>query len=148
MTAINQLDLQDLLQKLVKTQPTPRSALLPALQAVQAQYGWISFEAAALISHALNVPLAEIQGVIDFYSLLYDQPTGKQVVRVCCDPVCALKGSDTLLQAASLKTGAAEGSNSPDGQFTIERSTCLGLCEHAPAALINQLRALVEVLVV
>ncbi len=114
-----------------------RSALLPALQAAQALYGFIPQEAAEQISHTLHVPLADIQGVIDFYSLLYSKPTGRQILRLCTDPACAMQGADHLLEAACQKLGAAPGSTTLDGSYTVEHTTCLGLCEHAPAALLD-----------
>ena len=105
-----------------------RDALLPLLWDVQTAHGHISAEAVHSISHCLRVPEADIYGVIGFYSLFHAQPTGERIVRVCTDPVCGLRGADALL--ASLPED--------DPTFTIEHSPCLGLCEHAPAALISQ----------
>ncbi len=105
-----------------------RDALLPLLWDVQTHAGHISPEAVHAISHCLRVPEADIYGVIGFYSLFHAQPTGERIVRVCTDPVCALRGADALL--ASLPAD--------DPTLTIEHSPCLGLCEHAPAALISQ----------
>ena len=105
-----------------------RDALLPLLWDVQTHAGHISAEAVHAISHCLRVPEADIYGVVGFYSLFHAQPTGERIVRVCTDPVCALRGADALL--ASLPED--------DPTLTIEHSPCLGLCEHAPAALISQ----------
>ena len=105
-----------------------REALLPLLWDVQTHAGHISAEAVHAISHCLRVPEADIYGVVGFYSLFHAQPTGERIVRVCTDPVCALRGADALL--ASLPED--------DPTLTIEHSPCLGLCEHAPAALISQ----------
>ena len=105
-----------------------RDALLPLLWDVQTHAGHISAEAVHAISHCLRVPEADIYGVVGFYSLFHAQPTGERIVRVCTDPVCALRGADALL--ASLPAD--------DPTLTIEHSPCLGLCEHAPAALISQ----------
>ena len=105
-----------------------RDALLPLLWDVQTHAGHISAEAVHSISHCLRVPEADIYGVVGFYSLFHAQPTGERIVRVCTDPVCALRGADALL--ASLPED--------EPALTIEHSPCLGLCEHAPAALISQ----------
>ena len=65
--------------------PLGRSGLLPALHAAQNIYGWVSEEVASEIAKALHVPLADVHGVIEFYSLFYNQPTSKYVIRVCTD---------------------------------------------------------------
>ena len=88
--------------------------------------GHISPQAVHGISHCLRVPEADIYGVIGFYSLFHAQPTGERIIRVCTDPVCALRGGDALLDALP-----------DDPDLTIEHSPCLGLCEHAPAALVS-----------
>jgi NADH-quinone oxidoreductase subunit F len=105
-----------------------RSSLLPVLQAAQAHYGYISQPVAAEIGRGLGVPLADVHGVIDFYSLLYREPIGRTVVRVCTDPACALRGADAVLDAACRRAGVEIGGTSADGAYTVERSPCLGQC--------------------
>ncbi|MBI1854298.1 MAG: NAD(P)H-dependent oxidoreductase subunit E, partial [Chloroflexi bacterium] len=110
-----------------------RSGLLPALHTAQKVYGWLPQEAAAEIAKSLRVPLADVHGVIEFYSLFYNEPTGKRVIRVCTDQACALKGADGLLNRLRKQHGVKAGQTTPDGTLTIEASPCLGLCEQAPA---------------
>ena len=117
--------------------PLGRSGLLPALHAAQKIYGWISEETATEISKSLRVPLADIHGVIEFYSLFYNEPIGKRVIRVCTDVACALKGGDKVLHHLCAHHGLAPGQTTDDLSLTIESSPCLGLCEHAPAALVD-----------
>jgi NADH-quinone oxidoreductase subunit F len=106
-----------------------RAGLLPALHAAQSITGWISEPIAAEIARALNVPLADVHGVIEFYSMFYNHPIGQTVVRVCTDPACALRGADGVLAAACQHAKvSAPGETSADGAYTIERSPCLGLC--------------------
>ena len=117
--------------------PLGRSGLLPALHAAQKIYNWISEETATEISKALRVPLADIHGVIEFYSLFYNEPIGKRVIRVCTDVACALKGGDKVLHHLCSHHGLEPGQTTPDLSLTIEPSPCLGLCEDAPAALVD-----------
>jgi len=131
-------DLADLQSTLKELAPQGRSGLLPALHAAQAQYGFIPEPAAVEIGRALGVPLVDIYGVIEFYSMFYTEPTGKKIVRVCTDPACALSGGEAVLESLCRRLGVAAGETSPDGNYTIERATCLGLCEHAPAALVGE----------
>ena len=117
--------------------PLGRSGLLPALHAAQKLHGWISEETAAEIAKALHVPRADVHGVIEFYSLFYNEPTAKRVIRVCTDVACALKGGDGILSHLCEHHGLKPGQTKPDLSLTIEASPCLGLCEHAPVALVG-----------
>ncbi|MBZ0309677.1 MAG: NAD(P)H-dependent oxidoreductase subunit E, partial [Anaerolineae bacterium] len=115
-----------------------RDALIPLLWEVQTAFGFISAEAVHEISHTLHVPEADIYGVIGFYSLFHDHPTGEKIIRVCTDPSCGIAGADAVLHDLCHHLGIQHGETTSDGQYTVEHSTCLGMCEHAPAALISQ----------
>ena len=117
--------------------PLGRSGLLPALHAAQKLYGWIPEPVAAEIARSLRVPLADVHGVIEFYSLFYNEPVGKRIIRVCTDQACALKGADSILGHLCSHHGLQPGQTAPDLSLTIEASPCLGLCEQAPAALVD-----------
>ncbi|GJQ38641.1 MAG: NADH dehydrogenase subunit F [Anaerolineaceae bacterium] len=130
MTEIDLTPLQPALEKFI---PLRRSGLLPALHAAQEIYGWLPREVAAEVAKTLHVPLADVHGVIEFYSLFYNEPVGRKIIRVCTDPACALKDADGLLARLRSQHGIEDGQTTPDGTLTIERSPCLGLCEHAPA---------------
>jgi len=117
--------------------PLGRSGLLPALHAAQKLYGWVSEETATEIAKSLRIPLADVHGVIEFYSLFYNKPTAKHVIRVCTDVACALKDADGILNHLCEHHGIKPGQTKPDLSLTIEPSPCLGLCEHAPVALVG-----------
>ena len=76
-----------------------RSALLPALHVAQNLYGYLPEPVTALVANSLGVPLADVYGVIEFYTMLYKEPVGEVIVRVCGDPSCALQGSDAVTEA-------------------------------------------------
>ena len=82
----HEVDLHPLRDILARYGDRGRSGLLPALLDAQGVYGYISEPVAAEIGRSLQVPLADIHGVIDFYALLYREPVGRTVVRVCTDP--------------------------------------------------------------
>lgn len=115
-----------------------RDALLPILWDVQTAFGHISPQAVHAISHTLRVPEADIYGVIGFYSLFHSQPTGETLIRICTDPACGLAGADDLLAGLTKRLNIAPGEMTADGRYMVEHTTCLGLCEHAPAALISE----------
>ncbi len=115
-----------------------RDALLPALWDAQAAHGSISPETVQRISHILRVPEADIYGVIGFYTLFHDEPTGRRIIRVCTDPSCALAGADDVLHKLCDRLGLSHAGMTVDGEYTVEHSPCLGLCDYAPAALVSE----------
>ncbi len=126
--APNQVNLAPLQAVLETHAPAGRAGLLPALLQAQSIYGHIPQDVAASIGRALDVPLADVHGVIDFYALLYREPVGRSVLRVCTDPSCALRGGEQVLRAACRLAGVEEGETTADGAVTVERSPCLGHC--------------------
>ncbi len=117
--------------------PMGRSGLLPALHAAQKIYGWISEPVASEIAKSLHIPLADVHGVIEFYSLFYNEPIGKRIIRVCTDVACALKGGDDVLDHLCSHHGLQPRQTTEDRALTIEPSPCLGMCELAPVALVD-----------
>jgi NADH-quinone oxidoreductase subunit F len=115
-----------------------RDALLPFLWDVQTAFGHISPEAVHVISHTLLVPEADIYGVISFYELFHEKPTGETIIRICTDPSCWLRDADDRLAELCATLGLSGPGTTADGRYTVESSSCVGLCEHAPAALISQ----------
>ncbi|HEX5807805.1 MAG TPA: NAD(P)H-dependent oxidoreductase subunit E, partial [Anaerolineales bacterium] len=134
---MSEIDLAPLIPAIETYIPMGRSGLLPALHAAQKLYGWISEPVATQIARSLGVPLADVHGVIEFYSLFYNEPVGKRIIRVCTDQACALKGADGVIQHLCAQHGLEAGHTTDDLSLTIEASPCLGLCEQAPAALVN-----------
>jgi len=132
MSEFDLVPLQEILKPYI---PLGRSGLLPALHDVQKHYGWLPQDVAAQVAVALTIPLADVHGVVEFYSLFYNHPVGKKMIRVCTDMACAIKGADELLRHLCSHHGIEPGQTTPDGARTIERSSCLGLCEQAPAVL-------------
>jgi NADH-quinone oxidoreductase subunit F len=112
-----------------------RDALLPLLHEAQALYGWLPREVLQAIGRTLRVPLADIHGVVEFYTMFYNEPTARRVIRVCEDPACHLAGCEKVMAAIEARLGLEPGATSPDDSITYEHVTCLGMCEMAPAAL-------------
>ena len=104
-------DLTPLSPAIEKYIPLGRSGLLPALHAAQRIYGWVPEPVAAEIAKSLRVPLADVHGVIEFYSLFYNEPIAKKVIRVCTDPACGLKDADGILQQPSQQCNERQTAN-------------------------------------
>ena len=130
-------DLDPLRLALRELAPQGRTALLPALHAAQALYGHLPEPVAAEVGRLLHVPLADVHGVIEFYSLFYPRPVGKTILHVCTDPSCEMAGGEQVLEAVCRRLGIHPGETSADDAFTVERAPCLGLCEHASALLVG-----------
>jgi NADH-quinone oxidoreductase subunit F len=112
-----------------------REALLPMLHGAQAVYGWLPGEVQQAIGETLRVPLADVHGVIEFYTMFYNEPTARKVVRVCEDPACYLAGGEGVMAAVEAKLGLRSGETTTDTEVTYEHVPCLGMCELSPAAL-------------
>ena len=134
---MSEIDLTKLKPAIEKYIPLGRSGLLPALHAAQNVYGWLPEPVAAEVGRFLRVPLADVHGVIEFYSMFYNKPVGKKIIRVCTDQACALRSADGLLKHLCSHHGIEPGQTTEDLSLTIEASPCLGLCEQAPVALVD-----------
>jgi NADH-quinone oxidoreductase subunit F len=114
-----------------------RHMLLPALHAVQSEIGWISPGALNYVCTRLMVPPAEAYGVASFYAMFSTKPAPPVVVHVCDDIACKTRGADALCDDLSARMGP-EGVETADGSAAWHRSPCLGMCEKAPAVLLQR----------
>jgi NADH:ubiquinone oxidoreductase subunit E len=114
-----------------------RWALIPLLQKIQEEFGFIPPEATQQISRALGLFPVQVQGVISFYSQLYTKPQGRNVVRVCRGTACHVRGGKTILKLVKQHLGLEEGETSPDYEYTLETVACIGVCALAPNIVIS-----------
>lgn len=117
--------------------PTKRAALLPLFHEIMHTYGYIAPQAIEEAAALLEIPAADVQDAVSFYEEFRFQPTGKYVVNVCRSIACELCGYEQIKEKIRQVFGIDPGETSDDGRFTFFEVECLGLCEHAPAALIN-----------
>jgi NADH-quinone oxidoreductase E subunit len=113
-------------------------ALIPLLQKVQEEYGYIPPETIGPIAEALQLFPSEVQGVVTFYSQFSLKPRGKNVVRVCKGTACHVRGGRSILKIAKRELGVDEGNTTEDYQFTLETVACLGACFLAPTMMVNK----------
>ena len=117
-----------------KNEETP---LMMILEAIQSEYGYIPLEVQELVSQLLNIPVAEIYGVVTFYSFFSLTPKGKYVIGVCLGTACYVKGSQLVMDKFSELLGIKPGETTADGLFTLDALRCIGACGIAPAISIN-----------
>ena len=85
----------------------------------------------------VGVPLSRINGVVSFYSMFSTRPRGKYIIRLCQSPPCFIKGSVNVYEELKGQLNISENETTEDGLFTLEFSSCLGVCGLAPAMMIN-----------
>jgi NADH-quinone oxidoreductase subunit E/NADP-reducing hydrogenase subunit HndA len=117
-----------------KNQKTP---LMMILSDIQKEYGYIPLEVQELVSKKTGISVAEIYGVVTFYSLFSLQPNGKYVIGVCLGTACYVKGAQLVLDKFTELLGIGPGETTEDGLFTIDALRCIGACGIAPAISIN-----------
>ena len=113
------------------------SPLMMILSAVQKEYGYIPLELQEVISAKTGIPVAEIYGVVTFYSFFSLKPKGKYVLGICLGTACYVKNSQQVIDKFSTLLGIGPGETSSDGLFTIEAVRCIGACALAPAMSVN-----------
>ena len=114
-----------------------KSNLIKILNDIQEKAGYIPMKAQKEISEYLGLPMAEIYGVITFYSRFTLKPKGKYHIAVCLGTACYVKGSQKILDRLKDRLKIEEGETTPDGRFSIEATRCVGACGLAPVFTIN-----------
>jgi len=126
------------IEKIIADYRGQKWALIPLTQAIQQQAGYIPPEVIPRIASALGMFPSQVQGVITFYSQLYTEPRGKNIVRVCRGTACHVRGGKSVLKLVRQYLGLEEGETSPDMEYTLETVACIGVCALAPNLMINK----------
>ena len=115
-----------------------KDSLIKILEEIQVKYGYIPKVCQLEISEYLNMPLAEIYGVITFYARFSLKPKGKYNISICLGTACFVKGSKEILEGAKEKLGIDEGETTSDGKFSLDTTRCIGACGLAPVFTVNE----------
>lgn len=114
-----------------------RTPLMMILSDIQKEYGYIPLEVQELVSEKTGISVAEIYGVVTFYSFFSLKPKGKYIVGCCLGTACYVKGAQQVIDKFSEILGVKPGETTEDGLFTIDALRCIGACGIAPAVSIN-----------
>jgi NADH-quinone oxidoreductase subunit E len=114
-----------------------KSALLPILHLVQAEFGWTSVPAMDKVAEYLQIEPIEVYEVASFYTMYFLQPKGKYVLEVCRTGPCCLVGAEKIMNHIENKLGVKEGEVTPDGLFSWRGVECLAACGFAPVLQIG-----------
>ena len=124
-------------KQILEKYPNEKDQLIAILNDVQERYGYIPKQAQMTISEHLSIPMAEIYGVITFYSRFTLAPKGKYNISICLGTACYVKGSQKLLDRAKERLKIEPGEVTPDGKFSIDDVRCVGACGLAPVFMVN-----------
>lgn len=125
------------IKEIVDRYKDERTPLMMILETIQNEYGYVPLEVQEYVSELINIPVAEIYGVVTFYSLFSLTPKGKYVVGVCLGTACYVKGSQQVMDKFTEILKIKPGETTEDGLFTLDALRCIGACGIAPAITIN-----------
>ena len=126
------------LQAVIAEHKGQDGAAIPVLHKAQEIYGYLPIEVQTMIAEGLDIPLAEIYGIVTFYTQFSLNPKGKYKIGVCLGTACYVKGSGDILDKIKSILGIDVDECTPDGKFSIEATRCIGACGLAPVFTINE----------
>jgi NADH:ubiquinone oxidoreductase subunit E len=135
--AADNADVIALIDTLVERHGSDRSALIPVLQDLREQRREISDVAMQVVADRLGVTPTAVYGVVTFYAFLGTGLTGRHVVRLCRTLSCEMAGVRQIAQQLESELGVPFGGTTADGAVTLEWANCIGMCDQAPAALVD-----------
>ena len=112
-------------------------ALIPVLEQVQEVLGYLSEPVQMLVAEGLNIPVANVYGVVTFYSFFTMVPRGRHNIRVCLGTACYVRGGQKLLERLEDIIGIKPGGCTEDRRFSLETVRCLGACGLAPVIVVD-----------
>lgn len=114
-----------------------RGDLIPVLQDIQAELGYISTESMQQAARFLNIPRSVVYGVVTFYAQFYLTPQGRNKIKVCLGTACHVRGGNKVLDVVTRRLNINPGETTPDYEVTLERVACVGSCALAPVVVVN-----------
>ena len=128
---------EEKLLEVIANHKDENGAVIPVLHEAQDIYGYLPIEVQEIISEGLNVPLAEIYGIVTFYTQFSLNPKGEYQIGVCLGTACYVKGSGGILEKIKERLGIDVGECTPDGKFSLDATRCIGACGLAPVLTVN-----------
>jgi len=128
----------DELEDYIETIETLKGSLISVLHKAQGIFGFLPMEVQKFVAKKLDIPAAEVFGVVSFYSYFSMIPRGDHVVSVCMGTACFVKGAEDILHEIEADLGIKTGETSADGMFTLKDIRCVGACGLAPVVMIDE----------
>ena len=115
-----------------------RDSLIQILHLAQEIYGYLPLGVQKFISEEMDIPVAEVSGVVTFYSIFATKPRGEHTIRVCMGTACYVRGGKKLIERLQELLGIELGDTTSDKKFSFEIARCIGACGLAPAMMIDE----------
>ncbi len=129
--------MENQLDKILSSFSGENRELIPVLQKVQDEFGYLSEDSMHRVSEFLNVPLSDVFGVASFYEQFRFTPVGKNMIMVCKGTACHVKGAEKVMEEISRHVEVKEGETSSDMEYTLKGVACIGCCALAPCITFN-----------
>lgn len=129
--------LYEKLEIFIETLPEKRGALISVLHYAQGLFGYLPKEVQQFVAEKLHIPVAQVYGVVSFYSFFTMTPKGKHPISVCLGTACYVRGASKVLESFKEILGIDIGETTEDGLFSLDALRCVGACGLAPVVLIG-----------
>jgi NADH-quinone oxidoreductase subunit E len=129
----------NLVKELSEKHGRERKSLMPILQGIVQKHNYLTDEAMVEVARELDISAAEVYGTASFYTFLDTQVKGKYVIRICKTITCSMKGKIDVIDTLEDMLKIRVGETTPDRQFSLIETNCIGWCHKAPAMLINDM---------
>lgn len=131
-------DLQAAIKGICQASGRDRTRMMDIVRAVQERFGCVSAQAVDLIAREVSTHRVEVEGVVSFYAFLSDKPKGQVAVRLSNGVIDRMAGADHIAEVFAQELGIEFGETTPDGRISLDYTPCIGMCDQAPAALVNE----------
>lgn len=125
------------LQAIIAESKDKQGSLIHVLHEAQLIYGYLPIEVQKVIAEGMNIPLAEVYGVVTFYAQFSLKPKGEYKISICLGTACYVKGADKVLDKFKEELNIEVGDCTADGKFSLDACRCIGACGLAPVLTVN-----------
>ena len=125
------------LQAIIAESKDKQGSLIHVLHEAQLIYGYLPIEVQKVIAEGMNIPLAEVYGVVTFYAQFSLKPKGEYKISICLGTACYVKGADKVLDKFKEELNIEVGDCPADGKFSLDACRCIGACGLAPVLTVN-----------
>lgn len=136
--AQEELETKEKIMEILKSSGSQRKSLIPILQQIQAEFGYLPPHTMVEVARFLNIPEINVYSVATFYNQFRLTPPGKHSIRVCMGTACHVKGGHITLAAWQRRLGIGPGETTSDREFDLDTVACVGCCAMAPVTVVDK----------
>jgi len=129
--------MEEQLNAILSSYKKRRDSLIPILQQVQEEFGYLPEDAMLKVARAIGIPESRVYAVATFYTQFRFTPMGKNRITICRGTACHVRGATRILEEVEQQLNIKEGETSEDLEYTLETAACIGCCALAPCIMVN-----------